>query len=173
MSSTPPMFAGMVSTVDRSRSRSAAVTTRQRFDAIADQIPLPAETLIGVLAAMLAQRLKPMRLSAGARPPGLVFAAGGLAVLLTAWKERGPGSLETPDSLVTTGLHGKSRNPIYLGCTAVHLGLAGATRNGWMLATCPVSAALVHRWVLREERWLHEWFGDEYDDYRARVRRYL
>ena len=52
-----------------------------------------------------------------------------------------------------------SRNPIYLGFTAVHLGLAGATRNGWMLATCPVSAALVHRWVLREERWLHERFG--------------
>jgi protein-S-isoprenylcysteine O-methyltransferase Ste14 len=42
-----------------------------------------------------------------------------------------------------------------------------------MLATCPVSAALLHRWVLREERWLHERFGDGYDAYRARVPRYL
>jgi protein-S-isoprenylcysteine O-methyltransferase Ste14 len=173
MGSTLPMLAGMVSTVDRSRSRSAPVTTRQRFDAIVDQIPLPAETLIGVVAAMVAQRVRPLRLPAGARPPGLVFAAAGLAVALAAWRERGPGSLETPESLVTTGLHAKSRNPIYLGCAAAHLGLAGATRNGWMLATCPVSAALVHRWVLREERWLHEWFGDEYDDYRARIPRYL
>ena len=50
------------------------------------------------------------------------------------------------------GVHGSPRNPIYLGCGAVHLGLAGATRNAWMLATWPVSAALLHRAVLREER---------------------
>jgi protein-S-isoprenylcysteine O-methyltransferase Ste14 len=42
-----------------------------------------------------------------------------------------------------------------------------------MLATCPISAALVHRWVLREERWLLERFGDGYDAYRTRVPRYL
>jgi protein-S-isoprenylcysteine O-methyltransferase Ste14 len=149
------------------------VTARARLEAVADQIPLPAETLVGVVAAMLAQRVRPLRLSAWARPAGLVLAGGGLAVLVAAWRERGPGSLEEPEALVTTGLHGVSRNPIYLGCTAVHLGLAGATRNGWMLATCPVSAALVHRWVLREEGWLRERFGDAYDAYRARVPRYL
>lgn len=122
---------------------------------------------------MLAQRVRPLRLSAWVRPASLVCAGGGLAVPVAAWRERGPGSLEEPEALVTTGLHGVSRNPIYLGFTAVHLGLAGATRNGWMLATCPVSAALVHRWVLREERWLRERFGDGYDGYRARVPRYL
>jgi protein-S-isoprenylcysteine O-methyltransferase Ste14 len=173
MGSTLPTLPRTVSTVDRSRSLGAVVTARQRFDAIADQIPLPAETFIGVVVAMMAQRARPLRLSAGARSPGLVLAVAGLAVVLAAWRERGSGSLETPESLVTTGLHGKSRNPIYLGCAVAHLGLAGATRNGWMLATCPVSAALVHRWVLREERWLHGWFGDAYDDYRARVPRYL
>ena len=41
-----------------------------------------------------------------------------------------------------------------------------------MLATGPVSATLVHRWVLREERWLRERFGDEYDADQARVPRY-
>ena len=35
------------------------------------------------------------------------------------------------------------------------------------------SAALVHRWVLREERWLRERFGDEYSAYQSRVPRYL
>ncbi|MDQ4053229.1 MAG: isoprenylcysteine carboxylmethyltransferase family protein [Actinomycetota bacterium] len=149
------------------------MTARAKLESLADQIPLPAETLVGVVAAMLVQGVRPLRLSDWARPPGLVLAGGGLAVLVAAWRERGPGSLEEPDALVTTGLHGVSRNPIYVGCTAVHLGLAGATRNGWMLATCPVSAALVHRWVLREEGWLHERFGDEYDAYRVRVPRYL
>jgi protein-S-isoprenylcysteine O-methyltransferase Ste14 len=149
------------------------VTARARFEAAADHIPLPAETLVGVVAAMLVQQVRPLRLPVWGRPAGLVLAGGGLAVVAAAWRERGPGSLEEPDALVTTGLHAVSRNPIYLGCTAVHLGLAGATRNGWMLATCPMSAALVHRWVLREERWLHERFGDGYDAYRVRVPRYL
>jgi protein-S-isoprenylcysteine O-methyltransferase Ste14 len=36
-----------------------------------------------------------------------------------------------------------------------------------------VSAALLHRWVLREERWLRERFGGEYDAYQRRVSRYL
>jgi protein-S-isoprenylcysteine O-methyltransferase Ste14 len=149
------------------------VTARARFKAAADQIPLPAETLAGVVAAMLAQRVRPLRLPAWAGPAGLVVAGGGLAVVMAAWRERGPGSLEEPEALVTTGLHGVSRNPIYLGCTAIHLGLAGATCNAWMLATCPVSAALLHRWVLREERWLRERFGGEYDAYQGRVSRYL
>jgi len=149
------------------------VTARARLQAAADHIPLPEETLAGVVAAMLAQRVRPLRLPAWARPAGSVLAAGGLAIAVAAWWERGRGSLEEPEALVTTGLHGLSRNPIYLGFTTAHLGLAAATRNGWMLATCPVSAALVHRWVLREEHWLRERFGDEYDAYRARVPRYL
>ena len=160
---------------DRSKSVSAAVTARTRLKAVADQIPLPEETLAGVVTAMLAQRVQPRRLPAWARPPGVALVGGGLVVLIAAWRERkrGPGTLEEPEALVTTGLHGITRNPIYLGFTAVHLGLAGTTRNGWMLATCPVSAALVHSGVLREERWLRERFGDGYDAYRARVPRYL
>ena len=149
------------------------MTARAKLQAVADRIPLPGETLTGIAAGMLAQRLRPLRLSAWTRPPGLVLTSSGLTVLAVAWWERGPGSLEEPESLVTTGVHGISRNPIYLGFTAVHLGLAGATRNGWMLATCPVSAALVHRWVLREEGWLRGRFGDDYDAYRARVPRYV
>jgi protein-S-isoprenylcysteine O-methyltransferase Ste14 len=140
---------------------------------LADRVPLPAETLAGVVVGLLAQRVRPRRLPGRVRPAGLVLAGGGLTVVAAAWRERGPGSLEEPEALVTTGLHGVTRNPIYLGFTALHLGLAGATRNGWMLATCPVSAALVHRWVLREEGWLRERFGDGYDAYRARVPRYL
>ena len=41
-----------------------------------------------------------------------------------------------------------------------------------MLAAWPASFALVHRSVLREERWLDEEFGQEFTDYRAQVPRY-
>ena len=149
------------------------MTARERLKVAVDSIPLPAETLAGVVVAMLVQRVRPLSLPAAAAPAGLVLACSGFAVVVAAWWERGPGSLEEPAALITTGVHGVSRNPIYLGCTAVHLGLAGATGNGWMLATCPASAALVHRWVLREERWLRERFGDQYAAYQSRVPRYL
>ena len=119
-----------------------------------ERIPLPAETLLGVAAAVVLQRLRPVRLPDRSRPAGTVGAAAGLALVVAAWRERGPGPLEEPVALVTTGLHGISRNPMYVGFTVIHLGLAGMSRNGSMLATCPVSAALLHRAVLREERWL-------------------
>lgn len=146
---------------------------RARFKAAADQIPLPLETVGGIASAALAQHLRPLELPGWTRPPGSALTGLGIVLVIEAWRERGRGSLETPQALVTRGLHAHSRNPIYLGCTAIQLGLAGPTRNAWMLATCPVSAALLHRWVLREERSLRESFGDEYDAYRARVRRYV
>ena len=149
------------------------MTPGERLRIVADSIPLPGEIVGGVVAGLLLQRRRPLPLPARIQRFGATAAVAGLAVVAAAWRERGAGNLEEPATLVTTGVHGVSRNPIYLGFTLAHLGLAGATRNGWMLATCPVSAALVHRWVLREERWLHDRFGDEYDAYRARVPRYL
>lgn len=149
------------------------MTARARLRAAWDHTPLPLETLGGIAAAVSAQQMRPLGLPAWARPAGWLLAGGGLGLVMAALRERGPGSLEEPQSLVTRGLHGRSRNPMYLGCSAVHLGLAGATRNAWMLTSWPVSAALLHQWVLREERWLHERFGNEYDAYRARVPRYL
>lgn len=149
------------------------MTARARVQAAVDRIPLPAETLVGVAAAVLLQRARPWVLPAGTRPVGAVCAVGGLALVVTAWRERGPGPLEEPVALVTTGLHGISRNPMYVGFTAAQLGLGGVARNGWMLATTPASAVLLHQWVLREERWLGERFGTEYGAYRTRVPRYL
>ena len=93
-------------------------------------------------------------------------------MVIAAVRERGPGSLDEPETLVTHGLHGRTRNPMYLGFFMVQVGLAGATRNVWMIAACPVSAGLMHQTVLREERVLRLTFGDEYDAYYAHVRRY-
>lgn len=149
------------------------MTARARARAAVDRVPLPAETLVGVLVGVLLQRARPWVLQVGTRPVGAMCAVGGLALVVAAVRERGPGSLEEPATLVTTGLHGVSRNPMYVGCTAVQLGLGGVARSGWMLAASPASAALLHLAVLREERWLGERFGTAYDSYRAEVPRYL
>ena len=149
------------------------MTARARVQSAVDRIPLPAETLLGVAAGVLLQRARPWLLPAGSRPVGGMCAIAGLALVVAAVRERGPGSLEEPVALVTTGLHGISRNPMYVGCTAVQLGLGAVARNGWMLVLCPASAVLLHRSVLREELRLAERFGTAYDTYRARVPRYL
>ena len=149
------------------------MTLRAQLTDLADRIPLPAETLGGVVLGTVVQRRRPWSLPPAIGPAGTVCAVAGIALVSVAWRERGSGDLEHPVALVTTGVHARTRNPIYVGLTLAHLGLAGATRNGWMLATCPVSAVLVHRWVPREERQLHELFGAEYDAYRVSVPRYL
>jgi protein-S-isoprenylcysteine O-methyltransferase Ste14 len=143
-----------------------------RLRAAWDHTPLPLETIAGIAAAVLMQYARPLRLPAWTRSTGWTVACAGLALVVTATRERGPGSLEEPGTLVTRGLHGRSRNPMYLGFSVVQVGLAGASRNVWMLASCPVSAALMHRSILREERWLQDRFGDEYDAYLAGVPRY-
>ena len=137
-----------------------------------DHAPLPLESLAGIAAAALAQHARPLRLPAWTRPTGRAVVCCGLTLIIAAVRERGPGPLQEPGTLATRGLHGHSRNPMYLGFGMVQVGLAGATRNAWMLASSPVSAALLHQSILREERWLRERFGNEYDAYRARVPRY-
>lgn len=83
-----------------------------------------------------------------------------------------PGSPTT--SLVTTGPFRLSRNPLYVGFTVLHAGLALALGSTWALAGLPV-AVLAVLWgaILPEEAYLQEKFGPVYKAYRARVRRWL
>ncbi|MFH8252654.1 methyltransferase family protein [Microbacterium sp. B2969] len=67
-----------------------------------------------------------------------------------------------------------SRNPLYLGLIALDVALALLWPSFWALVLTPLGiAALWWGAVAPEERYLHDKFGDEYDAYRARVRRWL
>jgi hypothetical protein len=72
------------------------MTARERLKVAVDSIPLPAETLAGVVVAMLAQRVRPLSLPAAAAPAGLVLACGGFAVVVAAWRERGQDLWRSP-----------------------------------------------------------------------------
>ncbi|MDB5551309.1 MAG: isoprenylcysteine carboxylmethyltransferase family protein [Rhizobium sp.] len=77
-------------------------------------------------------------------------------------------------ALVTTGIHGWSRNPIYLGMFLVYGGIAIAVRSPWILIfMLPLAMTIRYGVVAREETYLERRFGDVYRDYRARVRRWL
>ena len=76
--------------------------------------------------------------------------------------------------IVAHGLYRFSRNPMYLGFALCTFGLAILVDSAWMLLALPIGLVLVDRIVItREERYLGRKFGDEYLNYKRRVRRWL
>lgn len=77
-------------------------------------------------------------------------------------------------ALVTAGIHGWSRNPIYVGMFVAYGGIGLAARSPWVLVLAlPLAITLRYGVVAREEAYLERRFGDAYRDYKARVRRWL
>jgi protein-S-isoprenylcysteine O-methyltransferase Ste14 len=81
---------------------------------------------------------------------------------------------EPTRALVTTGIHGWSRNPIYLGMFLVYGGIGLVVRSPWILILAlPLAVTIRYGVVAREEAYLERRFGDAYLDYKRRVRRWL
>lgn len=99
----------------------------------------------------------------------------GIGLLLIGWAVRTIGDQESQDpaALVTTGPYAVSRNPMYVGWTALYLGIALVLNTVWLFVLLPAVLATCHRVVRREERSLEREFGDGYRAYRREVRRYL
>jgi protein-S-isoprenylcysteine O-methyltransferase Ste14 len=77
-------------------------------------------------------------------------------------------------ALVTTGIHGWSRNPIYLGMFLAYVGIGLVVRSPWILLfSVPLAITIHYGVVAREEAYLELRFGDAYRDYKARVGRWL
>jgi protein-S-isoprenylcysteine O-methyltransferase Ste14 len=77
-------------------------------------------------------------------------------------------------ALVTTGIHGWSRNPIYLGMFLVYVGIGLVVRSPWILLLAVPLAITIHYGVVaREEAYLERRFGDAYREYKGRVSRWL
>jgi protein-S-isoprenylcysteine O-methyltransferase Ste14 len=77
-------------------------------------------------------------------------------------------------ALVTTGIHGWTRNPIYLGMFLLYGGIGVAAQSPWtLILVLPLAITIRYGVVAREEAYLERRFGDAYRDYKARVRRWL
>lgn len=76
--------------------------------------------------------------------------------------------------LVTTGIHGWTRNPIYLGMFLIYGGIGIAAQNSWILVlTLPLAILIRYGVVAREEAYLERRFGDAYRGYKQTVWRWL
>ena len=103
---------------------------------------------------------------------GLVLTLWGLATFARA---RTPIIPDRPArELVTRGPYRFTRNPMYVGLTALYSGLALVLNMAWPLVLLPVVlTALTTLVIVHEERHLREAFGQSYEDYCRRVRRWV
>lgn len=78
-----------------------------------------------------------------------------------------------PDKLITSGMFTVSRNPIYVCFLLFFIGLFLIHRNIVIVVAVILFALAIHRQILREEKFLAGHYGEEYEAYRKKVRRYL
>jgi len=80
---------------------------------------------------------------------------------------------KTTDKLITTGLFAVSRNPLYVGFHIFFIGRLLIAPNLASLIILVFFAAVIHRQIIREEQFLKGHYGQEYEEYCGRIRRYL
>ena len=77
-------------------------------------------------------------------------------------------------ALVTSGILGWTRNPMYLGMAIFYAGLAVLLNSLAALVLLPLVLAIIQTQVIaREEAYLERAFGDEYRAYKTRVGRWF
>jgi protein-S-isoprenylcysteine O-methyltransferase Ste14 len=156
-------------------------TAFDRPDVIVFPPIIPLTTLA---VACVLQWLVPLGWIAGVEPPvrigigavialaGLVTTSAGRRALIRGGTNVNP-SLPTT-RLVTDGVFGHTRNPLYVGISVALCGIALIFDLDWVLLLIVPSSVFLHFAVVRrEERYLEQKFGDAYRRYKTRVPRYF
>ena len=121
----------------------------------------------------------PMFAAPGRYIAGGLLAAGGLWIGVVAMRQFVRAGTNVPTvlpatALVTDGFYRFSRNPIYVGLTAIYLGLGLIADSAWVFGLAvPVLVVMHYGVILREERYLEDKFGDAYRGFKAATRRWL
>lgn len=77
-------------------------------------------------------------------------------------------------AILSDGIYGISRNPIYVAMVLIYLGVVLLFNSLWMLPPLILVLVVMHYGViLREEKYLGEKFGAEYLNYKEKVRRWI
>jgi protein-S-isoprenylcysteine O-methyltransferase Ste14 len=105
---------------------------------------------------------------------GVALMVAAVASLVAAKTTINPLAPSRASKLVSSGVFRFSRNPIYLGDLLILGAVAAWLGQPVNLALLAVFVWYIDRFQIRpEERALSRLFGSEYDEYRARVRRWL
>jgi protein-S-isoprenylcysteine O-methyltransferase Ste14 len=127
------------------------------------------------------QRIFPVDPLARTLCRGLALACVAASAILAGWGFAGFLRSRTtllphkPSSaLIASGPYRFSRNPLYLSSALLYSGLALWFGLFWPLLLLPLALTAIRFYVIaKEESYLERRFGQEYLDYKARVRRWL
>ena len=144
--------------------------------------PLPLMFIVAALMFFLAHKIDTsLAATLSHWRSGLSITLTGIVVMMgSVWQFRRAKTTLNPfepnkaSQLVSTGLFGLSRNPIYLGMLLILIGWAICLWSPLPAIGVPLFALYMTRFqIMPEERILLELFGAPYRDYMARVRRWI
>jgi protein-S-isoprenylcysteine O-methyltransferase Ste14 len=109
---------------------------------------------------------------------GVVFVTCGLIIFILAFLNFGNSwrigiDRQTPGTLVTGGIFGITRNPIYVAFNLIFAGVFLINGTIFFFVFALLAAVAVHFQILREEEFLNRQYGEEFQRYRRRTPRYL
>jgi protein-S-isoprenylcysteine O-methyltransferase Ste14 len=147
------------------------------------KVPPPIAAVLAGGAMWVAARLLPAIHLAGQRrllPTaicavcGVIVALLGFSALHQANTTINPVNPERASSLVTSGIYRYTRNPMYVGLTALLVAWTIWLSVPWVIFGPAVFMLYLTRFqIIPEERAMSSKFGRDYDEYRRRVRRWL
>ena len=113
-------------------------------------------------------------LAASAAIAGVIASASGVAAFKRAGTSVNPLKPGSSTSLVCSGMYAFTRNPMYVGFLSILIGWSIYLSNAFAFLMVPFFILYLNRFQIEpEERVLSLRFGQEFVNYRARVRRWL
>lgn len=130
--------------------------------------------LAGIAPAIPLDNLWRWIAAAGLALGGLLIARSGVRNFSRAKTTINPVNIDAASTLVTTGIFAYTRNPMYLGMTALLLGWAIFLSGVWTFLGPLLFVLFITRFqILPEETVLAGKFGASYDAYTQKVRRWI
>ena len=153
------------------------------MSALETRVPPVVWALLAIVLAWLVSSIADDALDAGwARPTAVVvavlgvgMASAGIREFVRASTTVDPHRIDEASALVTGGVYRLTRNPMYVGLLSlvVAAGLWFGSIVGLVVGAVFLIAVLTRFQILPEERMLAERFGDDYQAFRARTRRWI
>ena len=100
----------------------------------------------------------------------IFFFASATITMKNSWRVGIP---EEKTSLITNGIYKWSRNPAFVGFDLLFCSICLIFYNIPLVIVSIWSAVMLHLQILQEEVYMHNMFGEEYDNYKKHTLRYF
>lgn len=146
-------------------------------------IPPPVTLIVSIVVGLSLHQVFPVAVMPASLPVRLLIAAPlllgygvvtALAIRMMLARNTAVAPHQSTTTLISEGPFSLTRNPLYLSVLLLFAGIALLVNEVWMLCLIPVMFVALDRGaVIHEEEYLERKFGDQYLDYKRRVRRWV